>query len=97
MEGPPDTRTAITTQVSWSPSRRPVSIGFTRSSMTAFGCWPGVSARHELVQRTIHIRTLYSLDRLLDGDRLYSKMSHKRPIVRENDKERRRYCNGINT
>jgi hypothetical protein len=39
---------------------------------------------------------LYSLDRLLDGDRPYSKMSHKRAIVRENDKERRRYSDGIN-
>ena len=48
-----------------------------------------------LVQRAIHMRPLYSLDRLLDGDRSYSKMSDKRAIVRENDKERRRYSNGI--
>jgi hypothetical protein len=31
--------------------------------------------------------TFYSLDRLLDGNRLYCVVSTKRPIVREQDEE----------
>src|SRR5215831_1035972 len=48
-----------------------------------------------LVQRAVHMLPLYSLDRLLNGNRPYSEISDKGAVMRENYEKRRRYSDGI--